>query len=130
MKRVLLLMLGALALMLFCPATVWATCQTCPGNGSLTAMCWTLDRCERGATMSACVVKERVDASGNTTSLYCDPMGTTAGPECNGNDIACANGGGGPGAGGGGGGGGGCAIGFGEVCPASCSSCSFDDMGW
>jgi hypothetical protein len=131
MKRSLVFAAGILILMLSDPGTASATCQSCPGMGSMSAMCWTLTNCERGATMSACVVKERTDSNGNVTSLYCDGFGTTAGSDCNGNDISCANGGGGPGAGGGGGGGGACTISGGEVCPADCSSCSIEDMyGW
>jgi hypothetical protein len=65
MKRSLVLAAGMLVLMLFHPGTASAICQTCPGMGSLNATCWTLTTCERGATMSACVVKERVDGNGN-----------------------------------------------------------------
>ena len=108
----------ALFLLLFA-ADAQAICQTCVNEGTSSAMCWTISACQQGATMSACVVR------GTGSYLWCDPMGTAEGSECNGNASYCTGGGGG--GTGGGGFGGGCTIDYGETCPADCSGCQYRD---
>jgi hypothetical protein len=97
------------------------------GMGSLDATCWTLTVCEKGATMGACVVKDRVGADGQVAYKYCDGLGTKQDSNCNGNDLSCAANGGRDG-GGDGSGSSGCTISSGDVCPASCSTCKKEDM--
>jgi hypothetical protein len=123
MKRLLIPGVALVIVSLFASPNAYAVCQTCRGMGPPTATCWTLTACERGANMSACVVGERT--ANGTTYQYCDSMGTTEGPECNGADPSCANTGGGgtPGGGTGGGTGGNCTVSGGETCPAQCSTC-------
>lgn len=127
MKRIGLPAAVMLMFLLTYAPRAFAVCQSCPGMGSLSAQCYTLGMCERGATMSACVLMDHT-VGDTVTYRYCDSFGTSAGAECNGNDMSCANGGGGVGGGGGGGGGGGCTISGGETCPADCSSCNNEDL--
>lgn len=94
-----------------------AECTKCKDDDTRIAMCWSQGPCERDSTMSACVVKEGINGN-----LYCDPIGSVPGPECNGRDGSCYGGGGGPG-GGDGGGGAGCVTEPGTVCPPQCSAC-------
>nr|MDQ3283544.1 hypothetical protein [Acidobacteriota bacterium] len=124
MKRWLFLSGTTLLLLLFSARDAYATCQKCQNPDSPEAMCWTIGPCENGATMGACVVKQM--PNGNLT---CDSVGSSPGPECNGNDSSCSDGGGGGGGWGGGGWGGWstCYIDFGDTCPADCSKCEFYD---
>jgi hypothetical protein len=127
MKRILLIVVTAAVLMLFASPHAFAICQSCPGNGSLNAMCYTLTVCERGATLGACVLKDRVGADGQVAYRYCDGEGSTQDANCNGNDISCANNS--PSNGGdSGSGNSGCTISAGDVCPASCSTCKKNDI--
>jgi len=106
---------------------LFAICQTCNNNHTMSAMCWTIDACELGATMSACIVQPEYDAeTGLESSKYCDPVNTQAGPECNKHDPSCSGGGDHPGGGGAGGGGNICIINSGQ-CPPECSTCVVQD---
>jgi hypothetical protein len=133
MRRFLLALGTIVGAVLFLPNQAYAVCQTCNNDNTLSAMCWTLNMCDSGATMGACVVKEMFDQkTGQVTNRYCDSMGSQPGPECNGADPSCHSPG--PGAGdpgpGPGGGGGDCDIAMGDVCPAQCAVCTVNLDCW
>lgn len=100
-----------------------ATCQDCPGNGTLNAMCRVVSKCDF-ALYAACYEAPTYDASGEIVYEVC--RGSGAGPDCNRPDSECESGSGDPGGGGGGGGDNGCTWGP-LGCPAYCSSCSWND---
>ena len=104
-----------------------AICQKCNNDYTLSAMCWTIGPCDGGATMGACVVGEQFNADGSVRFRYCDGVGSSPGPECNGNDPSCGGGGGG-GGGTGGDGGGGCVIMAGELCMPECAECTVENL--
>ena len=99
--------------------SAYAECTKCKDENTKWAMCYSQGPCARDSTMSACVLQENGDGT-----LYCDPVRSVPGPECNGRDESCTGGGSGPGGGGDGdGGGGGCLTEPGTVCPPQCSAC-------
>lgn len=127
MKRFAWLIAAVALVLLLSPNHAYAICQKCNNDRSTSAMCSTINACDQGATMSACAVEQVFNPDGSLAYRYCDAIGTTQGPECNGNDPSCHQGGGG-GTGGGGGSTGGkipmiCMSDMFGGCDAGCDFC-------